>query len=220
VKITLKGTVTREQISSQLDLDVSFETTYRTGFTIVEYAGEDHEIFCNYLKNNFELGYLMSELNSDIYPGRLVDVGKYGFGIFCDINSQKEALISLNSLRETFGKKLPTREYIYKKGLVNGLCVNVRITRIERGTDQIWAEIDKEWADKYLKRGYVTISRADRRELESIIKNSSFRNSLGLIPLCKDSFAISCKEGIDPPGIVNFIGSRLKDARLGIVGEI
>lgn len=220
MKITLKGNITREQISSQLDLDVTFETTYRPGFTIVEYAGEDYEIFSNYLKNNFEMGHLMSELKTGIYAGRLVDVGKYGFGIFCDINSQKEALISLNSLRETFGKKLPTREYIFKKGLVDGLCVNIRITRLERGTDQIWAEIDSEWAEKYLKSGYVTISKVDRKELESVINNSTFKKSLELIPLCKDSFVISCKEGIDPPGIVNFIGSRLNGARLSIVGEV
>ncbi|MBN1785801.1 MAG: DUF2110 family protein [Candidatus Methanofastidiosa archaeon] len=220
MKITLKGDIAKDRLQSMVDLDIRFDISHRPGLTVVEFEGEDEVVFSNYLKANFEICYTLDELALDLYKGKLVDVGNYGFGIFCDISSQKEVLISLNSLREVFGGKLSTREYIFKKGLIEGLCVDVRLTRIERGTGRVWGELDREWVKKHLLDGSITVSMVELDKLKRLINGTSFRNSIKIIPLCESSFLLRCKEGIDPPGIVHLIGSGIREARLGIVGEI
>jgi len=220
VKVVIKGKIKREEISSSVDLDVQYDISYKDGFTIFQIEGEDQVIFSNFLTKNYEEGHLFKDLSMETYKGRLVDVGRYGFGIFCDIGSEKDVLISLHSLRDLFGGKYSTREYIYSKGLIDGLCVDVDVIRIDRGTDKIWGTLNGQWCGKYLIVGNITVSNVNKVQLKDAIEKSGFSRSLNITDLCNDSFILSCSEGVDPPGILHVIGSRLRQARLGIVGEI
>lgn len=220
VRVVLKGLVKKEDISSIVDLKVEYAISHRKDFTIIDVEGEDEEIFHNFLKQKYEIGHLMGDLNLNTYQGRLIDVGKYGFGVFCDIGAEKDVLISLNSLREVFGGKRSTREYIFSKGLIEGLCLDVDLVRIERGTGKIWGSINMEWSQRYLQDRNITVSKVAKDQLMDLINGTSFKSTLEVMDLCKDSFIVKCGEGIDPPGIVHIIGSKLPKARLGIVGEI
>ncbi|HPR42387.1 MAG TPA: DUF2110 family protein [Candidatus Methanofastidiosa archaeon] len=221
MKVVLKGEISKNDISSLVDLDVIFDVSYRPGFTIVEASGDDEDIFVNYLRERYVEGHLFADLTvGEAYYGRLVDVGKYGFGVFCDINSQKDVLISLNSLRELFGGRQSTREYVYSKGLIDGLCVKIDLIRVERGTEKVWGTINREWSDKYLKDGNIMVSKTSKEQILNILNNSSFKNSVEIMDLCSDSFVLVCRGGVDPPGIVHLVGNRLRMARLGIVGEL
>lgn len=219
MKIALLDDVSKNDIERQVDLDVTISVTRSDRYTLVEFEGEDEEMLYNYLATTYRVGHPLSDLALSVYTGRLVDVGKVGFGLYCDIGSDTDVLIPLHALREAFGGTSSTRDYIAHYGLVEGLCIDVELTKVEVGTERIWGRPSVDWISRYLQEGTIFVAGARASELEAVVASSPFSRSLIIEEICEKSFAIRCAEGIDPPGIVAFFGKRLKHARFGIVGE-
>ena len=219
MKIALLDPVTRHDIERQLDLDVTFTVKHEDRYTIIEFEGEDEEVMYNYLATTYRVGHPLSELTLSVYTGKLVDVGKVGFGLYCDIGSDTDALIPLHALREAFGDQWSARDYIAHYGLVEGLCIDIELTKVEVGTERVWTRPSPEWMTRYLIDGTILVAGTRQSELEGAIANSPFARSLTIKRICETSFAIRCSEGIDPPGIVAYFGKRLHSARFGIVGD-
>ena len=221
MKITLQGRISKEEISRSIDLEVEFNLQERGEYTVLEYWGEDEEIFGSFIKDRYEEALFLKDVKNGIYSGTLVDVGKVGYGIYCDFNCEKDALISLASLRETFGGHLSTRQYIQEYGIVEGLCVEIMVTRVDRGTDKIWASFAPEWKERVLSRkGTILVSMCTRDELEGALGETTFAKHIKIDSLCETSHMLTCLHDVDPPGIVSLLGKFIPRARFGIVGDL
>lgn len=219
MKITLLDKITRDDIKKNIDLDITYSIRSIGKFTEIDFEGEDKDIFEQYLLSTYRQGFPLKNLKQAKYLGKLVDVGKFGYGIYCDIGSEKDALIDLNTLRKTFGGKLSTRQYISKYGLVNGLCVEVNLTQVKRGIERVWAELSPEWIETFLKEGTIFVSDVEEGLLKNAVAHSPFRDSIIIGRICSTSFTLTCSGRTEPPGVVSYLGKMLRKARFGIVGE-
>lgn len=220
MKITIKGTVAAEEIASRIDLDVSFSVNHVGAYTVVECSGPDEEVFESFLLSEYRRGFLFGDLVPGPYKGVLVDVGKVGYGVYCDIGAERDVLLDLHGLREVFSCTASTRQIIYNYGLVSGLCVDIEVTRVDRGTDKIWGKLSKEWAERTLSTGAILVAGITKDELSSAIGKSPFRDTVSVESLCESSHKIRCSGITEPPGVVSYLGKHLRTARFGIVGDI
>ncbi len=216
---TIKGTVAMEEIASRIDLDVSLSVTHVGAYTVVEFSGPDEEVLEAFLSNEYPRGYLFKDIVPGKYKGLLVDVGKVGYGVYCDIGAERDVLLDLHGLRDVFGSKDSTRHIIFNHGLIDGLCVDIEITRVDRGTDKLWGVLSKEWVAKHLTKGTLLAACITRDDLMSAIMKSPFRDTVTVESLCKTSHKIVCSGITEPPGVVAYLGRMLHTARFGIVGE-
>ena len=219
MKFTIKGTVAKEEIASRIDLDVSLSVTNSGPYTIVEFSGPDEDVLDAFLTAEYPRGYLFKDLAPGRYKGVLVDVGKVGYGVYCDIGAERDVLLDLHGLRDVFGSAASTRQLIFSHGLIEGLCVDIEITRIDRGTDKIWGNLSREWVECTLTKGAVLVAGVSRDELLGAISKSPFRDTVAVESLCKRSHKITCSGITEPPGVVSYLGKMLRAARFGIVGE-
>ncbi len=216
---TIKGMVTMEEIASHIDLDVSLSVTHVGAYTVVEFSGSDEEVLEAFLSKGYPRGYLFKDIVPGMYKGILVDVGKVGYGVYCDIGAERDVLLDLHGLRDVFGSKGSARHIIFNYGLINGLCVDIEITRVDRGTDKIWGVLSKDWVSQHLVKDIVLVACITRDDLMGAIMKSPFRDTVTVESLCRTSHKIVCSGITEPPGVVAYLGRMLHTARFGIVGE-
>jgi len=220
VNITLQGAIARQDIASAVDLEVSFEVEQSGPYTVVTFSGPDEEIFEAFLVSRYRRFYRLRDLEEGkVYPGRLVDVGKVGFGVYCAIGSERDVLLDLHGLREVFSSTASTRQIIFSQGLVEGLCVEAEVTRIDRGLDRLWGRLSPAWIERTLIPGAVIVAGISAETLSAAIASSPFRDTTTMESLCERSHRIICSGITEPPGVVAYLGRKLREARFGIVGE-
>ncbi|MHC1605208.1 MAG: hypothetical protein ACXQTP_04500 [Candidatus Methanofastidiosia archaeon] len=219
MNILLNDKIKREDLQTQIDLDITFSLRERGRFTEVAFEGEDEEIFKNFLLSNYRRGYLLRDIEKKAYWGRLNGVGQFGYGVYCDISAEKDVLLDLHYFRREFGGMRSLRQYIWKTGLIEGLWVRINITRVEIGTERIWGELDKEWKKEYLQKGNILVSGVDFSYVLDALMHSPFSKKVVAREIYATSSVLACKRNTQPQGVVHLLGKRLKKARFGIVGE-
>lgn len=184
--------------------------------------GEDAEAAKNYLAKEFHTPALINQLeNGDTIKGKLVDVEKYGYGVYVDIGivspRPKDALIPLYILRKQLanGHIVSTRQIVKKYAFMDNLPLEIKIRDIDEDFETIEAELSenqirryKEWIRQGLDR--ILVCGATRQTVrKAIIKSGHLRDILSIQRLGLLEHAIVCKPGTTAQGLIAEIGRYL-----------
>lgn len=184
--------------------------------------GEDAEAAKNYLAKELYSAVLINQLkNGDIRKGKLVDVEKYGYGIYIDIGvvspRPKDALIPLYVLRRQLANnhKVSTRQIIKKYAFIDNLPLEVKITDVDERFDTIEVELSEKQVEKYKKwinQGLdrIIICGATRQMVrKAIIKSGHLQDILSIERLGLLEHTVVCKPGTTAQGLIAEIGKYL-----------
>jgi len=216
--------IIRSEISTmitELDAQLISVGTDKKERIVVNIEGEDKEFVSNALAK--EYGHTFSSESvtpNTAYPGRLLDVGKVGYGLYVDIgvidSPRMDALIPLHKLREQLSLAGPLRTVAEAFLLVDYLPVNVRLTSIDLYNSKLEAEFDRETLSRmasWLKDDHerLLVFGANRTQIESSLKKVGHREDIYEIEqLGKFEFSLRCKRSTRASGILAAIGPRLR----------
>jgi hypothetical protein len=214
----------RSEIStmiSELDTQLISIGTDKKERVVVNVKGEDEEFISNALAK--EYGQTLSSeevIPNTTYLGRLVDVGKVGYGLYVDIgvadSPRMDALIPLHKLREQLNLVGPLRTVTDAFVLVDYLPVKVKLTSIDLYNSRIEAEFDEGTLSRmtsWLKDDHerLLVFGANRAQIESSLKKAGHREDIYEIEqLGKFEFSLRCKRSTRASGILAAIGPRLR----------
>ncbi|MFW9793579.1 MAG: DUF2110 family protein [Candidatus Thorarchaeota archaeon] len=187
----------------------------------VNIEGEDEEFVANVLAKEYGKSLLSDNLSlNTVYPGRLLEVGKVGFGLYVDIgvtdSPRMDALVPLYKMREQLDLLGPLKTIIEAFVLVDYLPVNVKLTSLDLYNNRIEAEFDdklmsrlKDWLKDDHER--LLVFGANLSQIETSLKKSGHREDIYEIEqLGKFEFSLRCKRSTRASGILSAIGPRLR----------
>jgi hypothetical protein len=188
---------------------------------VVNVEGDDEEFVANALAK--EYGESLSSENllpNTTYSGRLLDVGKVGYGLYVDIgvtdSPRMDALVPLHKLREQLNLAGPLKTITEAFLLVDYLPIMIRLTSIDLYNSRIEAEFAEEslfrlktWLEDDHER--LLVFGANHKQIESSLKKSGHREDIYEIEqLGKFEFSLRCKRSTRASGILAAIGPRLR----------
>ncbi|MFW9808903.1 MAG: DUF2110 family protein [Candidatus Thorarchaeota archaeon] len=214
----------RSEISimiTELDATLISIGTDRKNRIVVNIEGEDEEFVSNALAKEYGKSLLSDDLSPNtVYPGRFVDVGKVGYGLYVDIgvidSPKMDALVPLHKIREQLNLLAPLKSITEAFVLADYLPVEVILTNIDLYNNRIEAEFDqkviarvKEWLHDDHER--LLVFGANQRQIEGKLKKSGHREDIYEIEqLGKFEFSLRCKRSTRASGILAAIGPRLR----------
>jgi hypothetical protein len=214
----------RSEISimiTELDVTLISIGTDKKSRIVVNIEGEDEEFVSNALAKEFGKSLLSDDLSPNtVYPGRFVDVGKVGYGLYVDIgvtdSPKMDALVPLHKIREQLNFLAPLKTITDAFVLVDYLPVEVIVTNIDLYNNRIEAEFDQkviarvnEWLHDDHER--LLVFGANQRQIEGRLKKSGHREDIYEIEhLGKFEFSLRCKRSTRASGILAAIGPRLR----------
>ncbi|MHA2223449.1 MAG: DUF2110 family protein, partial [Candidatus Thorarchaeota archaeon] len=189
----------------ELDANLTSIGTDKKERIVVNLEGEDEEFVANALAKDYGQS-LSSEklLPNTEYLGRLLDVGKFGYGIYVDIgvidSPRMDALVPLHKMREQ----------------LNMIGIKVRVTSIDLYNSRVEGEFDQEllsrlkaWLEDDHER--LLVFGANLRQIEGSLKKTGHREDIYEIEqLGKFEFSLRCKRSTRASGILAAIGPRLR----------
>lgn len=206
---------------SELDARLISLGTDKKERIVVNIEGEDEEFISNALAK--EYGNTLSSKDMTLnttYSGRLVDVGKVGYGLYVDIgiidSPRMDALIPLHKIREQINLVGPLRFLAEAFVLVDYLPVKVRLTSIDLYNSKIEAEFDQELLSRltsWLKDDHerLLVFGANHEQIDSSLKKTSHREDIyETEQLGKFEFSLRCKRSTRASGILAAIGPHLR----------
>ncbi len=211
------------------ELDVEWKlSAVEKNWVKVSLKGEDEEVAGNLVRDEFgEVPYSLRAIGEGMtYEGRLIDLGKVGYGVYADVGvfkpRPKDALIPLHYLKECFGD-MPVREMIGKFGWVDNLPVELTVSSVQFGA----REIEARFSDAQLKRirswisdGYdkLFIAGTVSENVErALIETGHGRDVRRMEELGLMETLLVLKKGTQAPGIIREIGPLIRGAVIGAV---
>ena len=183
--------------------------------------GPDSEFVVNLLAQEYGKTPEYHEIVPEgTYSGRLVDVGKVGYGIYVDIGLSEpkiDALIPLHRIREQMDmENTPLRKIARSLILVDYLPATIRVTEVNYDNEQIGAEFAREflgrlndWMSDDHERLFVF--GANREMIESTLEKTGHSDDIYEIQkLGFFEFVLQCKRSTRASGILAAIGPRMR----------
>lgn len=216
---TIRSEIT--SLIAELDVRLNSIGTDKKERIVANIEGADEEFVANALAK--EYGKSLSSENllpNTTYPGRLLDIGKVGYGLYVDIgvvdSPRMDALVPLHKMREQLEFVGPLKTITEAFILVDYLPINVKVTNIDLYNSRIEAEFDqqllsrlKAWIEDDHER--LLVFGANHRQIESSLKKSGHREDIYEIEqLGKFEFSLRCKRSTRASGILAAIGPRLR----------
>ena len=218
----------RHNLSTELEgLEVQIKkiSVHPHDWITVVLEGEDEEAGYNLLQHYY--GSLCSFGQLEIgqtRKGKLIQTGKYGYGLFIDIGIDSEknidGFLPLHTIRQQLARreKIPLRSLCHSYGLLNNLSLEVSIESIDRLNRKIQVSLSnaqinifKNWVTSELER--LLISGITRHHLKKVvIKSGHLRDIVAIERLGFLEEMIICKRGTNAPGMLSEIGSLLPDS--------
>ena len=214
----------RSEITAMItELDASLISigTDKKNRIVVNIEGEDTEFITNALGKEYGKSLLSDNLSLNVeYPGRFLDVGKVGYGLYVDIgvtdSPRMDALVPLHKMREQLNLLGPLKTITEAFLLVDYLPIEVKLTSIDLYNNRVEAEFDqkfisrlKEWLQDDHER--LLVFGANHRQIESSLKKSGHREDIYEIEqLGKFEFSLRCKRSTRASGMLAAIGPRLR----------
>lgn len=196
------------------------------------------EIMINSPEEIFVFNLLKKEIGSvnefkdievaKMYKGTLVDVGKFGFGIFVDcaiLNPNVDVLLNLNVLRDQLGagKKRSLREIIKAYDFIDHFPVEVKITEIDAEKQQLQGELSDAFLSLYQKimsenlEGIFVSGATKNQFKKALIKRGHLRDIVSVERHGFLEHIVILKEGTEAPGIIAHIGKYLRNCKLSAI---
>ncbi len=162
------------------------------------------------------------------YKGRLIDVGKYGFGLFVDCaiwNPEVDILINLNVLRKDLcgGKKKSVREIIKAYDFIDRFPVEVEIVDINMEKHNLQGKFTSSCLSIYRKilnekLDGVFVSGATKNQFKkALIRTGHLRDIVSIERYGFLEHIVILKDNTDAPGIIAHIGKYLKNCKLSAI---
>jgi hypothetical protein len=200
---------------------VKLGTDKRNHITI-DIKGEDEEFVVNVLTQRYggisEFGALSTD---SIFKGHLIDVGKVGYGLYCDIGimepTKMDVLIPLHNLRSQLSMhKSSLRTISNALVLVDHLPVEARITEIDAVNRNITGELAEStlvrinrWIGDDHQR--LLVLGCTKKIIEDALRKSGHTEDIYRIEkLGHFEYSLRCKRSTRASGILAAIGPKLK----------
>jgi len=216
---TIRSEIT--ELVAELEAQIISIGTDKKNRIVVKIDGEDEEFVKNALTKDFGGSLLSDNLTPNkTYPGQLVDVGKVGYGLYCDIgvtnSNRMDALIPLHQLREQLNFHAPLRSITEAFVLVDYLPVEVNITSIDLYNERVEAKFNQSTLTRILNwmnddHERLLVFGANQYQIEGSLKKTNHREDIYEIEeLGKFEFSLRCKRSTRASGILAAIGPRLR----------
>ncbi len=194
----------------------------------VSLSGEDEDVAASLVEEEF--GHIPVKLSSVkegmVLRGRLIDVGCFGYGLYVDIGiltpRPKDTLVPLRYIKREFGDA-PLRATIREMGWVDGLPVEVRMTKVEFGTREMEAVFSerqlgmfRSWRGDGLDKLFVTGTTLENVE-RALLNTGHSRDVKRIEELGLMETLLVLKEGTNAPGIIREIGPYVRGASIGAI---
>ncbi|ASJ02047.1 hypothetical protein A3L09_01585 [Thermococcus profundus] len=211
------------------DLDVGWKlSAVSKNWVKVALEGEDEEISANLVREEF--GEIPVSLRSveegKVYRGKLIDLGKVGYGAYVDIGilrpRPKDALLPLYYLKKTFEEK-PVRELIRELGWIDYHPLEVEVTEVEFGAREVEVKLSdaqlkriRGWLEDGHDKLFITGTVSENVE-RALIETGHGRDVKRIEELGLMETLLVLKKGTQAPGIIKEIGPRLKGTLMGAI---
>jgi len=192
----------------------------------IEIDGPDEVFVSNILKK--EVGTItdFKEVQvGQIYKGTMVDVGKFGFGIFVDcaiLKPRADVLIELRTLREQLckGKKESTRGIVKAYNFLDHYPVYVKIVSIDTENKKLQGEFAQETLKLFKKvideniEGIIVCGSSKNQFKKALLKTGHLRDMISIHRFSFLENIVLLKENTDAPGIIAHVGKDLRNCKL------
>jgi hypothetical protein len=211
------------------ELDVKIKKLNVTSgeWILIEYDGEDIEIFTELLRRDY--GFIPIEVakikHEGTYRGFVIGNEEHDRGLYIDIGiispRRSYGLYPLYRIRTQLGedKTDSLKEITEKFCLYKGIPLNVRIEGIKNVRRISLAATDeqesclKDW-DRYPFDRVVVLGALYNQIRKAIQINQLTGDIIRLDPLSFTSSLLTCKLGTDAPGVISKLGKELRHAKL------
>ncbi|UCH03849.1 MAG: DUF2110 family protein [Candidatus Thorarchaeota archaeon] len=210
------------EIVRELSASVVKLGTDKRGHITIDIEGEDEEFVGNVLKQRYGSVSKFGALSTDsIFNGQLVDVGKVGYGLYCDIGilgpPKVDVLVPLHSLRSQLSMhKSSLRTISSSLVLVDHLPVEVHITELDSANRKITGELAEstlERINRWVKDDHqrLLVLGCTKELIENALRKSGHAEDIYRIErLGHFEFSLRCKRSTHASGILAAIGPKLK----------
>ena len=189
-------------------------------------SGPEETFVLNLLKK--EIGTIIEFKDSEVgkkYKGTLIDVGKYGFGIFVDcavVNPKVDVLVNLNILRTQLcnGKKKSAREIIKAYDFIDLFPVEVEVIEKDSEKHNLQGKLSTEYLNLYKKilnerLDGVFVSGTTKNHFKKVlIKSGHLRDIVSIEGFGFLENIVILSENTDAPGIIAHIGKYLRNCKM------
>ncbi len=210
-----------------LEVQIAKISNNPSDWIVVELEGADEEAAFNLLRHNYGTTCSFEELKiNQIRKGKLVQTGKYGFGIFIDIGidigKHIDALLPLHTFRQQLAKdeKISLRELLYAYGFLDYFPLELSLDSIDRSKEKIQVSLSenqltlvREWVQSNLERLFVCgIPRNHLKK--AIIQTGHLHDIVAIERIGLLEEMVLCKFGTTARGLLTEIGPLLKNAEV------
>jgi len=198
-------------------------------WVVVELEGEDEEVAINLIQHYYGRLCPFSDLKvGQNKKGKLIQTGKYGYGLYTDIGIDSEeridAFIPLHVIRSQLAKnkKIPLREISYACGFLDNFTLEIMIDKVDSIKEDIQASLSTEQVQifkKWMKLGLERLiaTGVTRKHLKKIIGQTGHGNDiLAIERMGLLEQVVVCKEGTNAPGLLAEIGRFLPEASISL----
>lgn len=189
-------------------------------------SGPEETFVLNLLKK--EIGTIIEFKETEVgkkYKGTLIDVGKYGFGIFVDCaiwNPKVDILVNLNVLRTQLckGKKKSAREIIKAYDFIDLFPVEVEVIEKDSEKHNLQGKLSADYLNLYKKilnerLDGVFVSGATKNQFKKVlIKSGHLRDIVSIERFGFLENIVILTENTDAPGIIAHIGKYLRNCKM------
>ena len=202
-----------------MDLDVRITSISRAtrDWATVSLEGPDEVVAERYLESVIgRVTFLDGIDEGDVRKGKVVDLGKVGYGIYVDVGVVVEgdrpvdALIPIFSLKKHLGIRgsVSIKRMSQRLGIIDYLPMDVRIFKVDRGRGEIEGRLTNSQARRIGRgRNRIYVVGETRRKIKNAIQRSGNSGHvvrvkrLGLL-----ESEVQCSKDVDPREIVRAIG--------------
>ena len=208
-----------EILGDLMDLDVRIISISRSTreWATVSLEGPDEEVAERYLESVIgRVTSLDGIEEGDVRKGRVVDLGKVGYGIYVDVgvvgesDGPVDALIPIFSLKKHLGIRGPAsiNRISQRLGVIDYLPMDVRIFKVDRKRGEIEGRLTNSQARRLGRgRNRIYIVGETRRKIKNAIQRSG--NSGHVVRVKRLGLLeneVQCSKDVDPHEIVRAIG--------------
>jgi hypothetical protein len=213
--------------TKELDVKIKKLDVTSGDWILIEYNGEDNEIFTELLRRDH--GFIPIEVakikHEETYRGFIIGNEEHDRGLYIDIGiispRRNYGLYPLHRIRIQLGedKTKSLKEITEKFCLYKGIPLNVRIEDVKKVRKISLAATDeqelrmKEW-DRYPFDRVVVLGAMNNQIKKAIQITQLTRDIIRLDPLSFTSSLLTCKLGTDAPGVIAKLGKELRHAKL------
>jgi len=208
-----------EMLGDLMDLDVRITSISRAtrDWATVSLEGPDEVVAERYLESVIgRVTFLDGIDHGDVRKGKVVDLGKVGYGIYVDVGVVVEgdrpvdALIPIFSLKKHLGIRgsVSIKRMSQRLGIIDYLPMDVRIFKVDRGRGEIEGRLTNSQARRIGRgRNRIYVVGETRRKIKNAIQRSGNSGHvvrvkrLGLL-----ESEVQCSKDVDPREIVRAIG--------------